>query len=139
MISITKKIEFEAAHRISNYPGSCREIHGHNYKLSVTVSGEINSETDMVLDFKILKEIIKKAVIDRFDHSLILKINPENERIFSSYLGKIIWMESEPTAEQMLLWIASALSPLLPKKVSLAKLKLHETSGSWASWKNNKG
>lgn len=93
----------------------------------------------MVLDFKILKNIIKTGIIDHFDHALILKRNSENEKFFSSYPGKIVWMESEPTAEQMLLWIASSISSLLPDEVSLFKLKLHETSGSCASWKNNKG
>lgn len=139
MISITKKIEFEAAHRISNYPGSCSEIHGHTYKLEVTVSGEINRETDMVMDFKNLKEILQKTVIAHFDHALILKKNMENQTIFSSYLGKITWMESEPTAEQMLLWMVSSITPHLPSGVSLQKLKLHETSGSFATWKNIKG
>ncbi|MBA4301488.1 MAG: 6-carboxytetrahydropterin synthase QueD [Cyclobacterium sp.] len=138
MIYLTKKIEFEAAHRISNYPGTCSEIHGHTYYLEVTVSGKVDWNTDMVLDFKILKSIIQTGVIDHFDHALILKRNSENEKIFSSYPGKIAWMESEPTAEQMLLWIVSSISPLLPDEISLAKLKLHETSGSWASWKDNK-
>ena len=139
MISITKKIEFEAAHRISNYPGSCSEIHGHTYKLEVTVSGEINPETDMVMDFKNLKEIIQKTVIVHFDHALILKNNRENRGIFSSYLGKITWMESEATAEQMLLWMVSSIPPHLPSGVSLQKLELHETSGSFATWKNITG
>ena len=138
MISITKKIEFEAAHRISNYPGPCSEIHGHTYKLEVTVSGLISPKTDLVMDFKSLKEILQKTVIARVDHTLILKSSRENQTIFSSYPGKITWMESEPTAEQMLLWMVSAITPHLPSGVSLLKLKLYETSGSFASWKTNK-
>lgn len=139
MISITKKIEFEAAHRISNYPGSCSEIHGHTYKLEVTVLGEINPETDMVMDFKNLKDILQKTVIAHVDHALILKSSTENQTFFSSYPGKITWMQSEPTAEQMLLWMVSSITPHLPSGVSLLKLKLHETSGSFATWKNIKG
>ena len=139
MISITKKIEFEAAHRISNYPGSCSEIHGHTYKLEVTVSGEINPETDMVMDFKDLKEILQKTVVAYFDHALILKKTTDNQTIFSSYPGKITWMESEPTAEQMLLWMVSSTTPHLSSGVTLQKLKLPETSGSFATWKNIKG
>ena len=142
MISITKKIEFEAAHRISNYPGSCSEIHGHTYKLEVTVSGEINRETFMVMDFKDLKEILQKTVIANFDHALILKNNRENRAVFSSYLWKITRMETEPTPEQkrrLLVWMVSSIPPHLPSGVSLQKLELHETSGNFAIWKNIKG
>lgn len=135
MISITKKIEFEAAHRLSNYDGSCREIHGHTYKLEVTVTGPIQDDTDMVLDFKILKKNLSETVLKHFDHSLILKDEPGNRQVFDAYTGKITWMNHEPTAERMLVWMASALSPLLPKSTSLESLRLYETSGSFASWK----
>lgn len=135
MISITKKIEFEAAHRLSNYDGPCKEIHGHTYKLEVTVTGPIQDDTDMVLDFKILKKLLSETVLKHFDHALILKDEPGNRQIFGAYQGKIIWMDHEPTAERMLVWIASSLSTLLPPPTSLESLKLYETSGSYASWK----
>lgn len=135
MISITKKIEFEAAHRLSNYPGPCREIHGHTYKLEVTVTGPIDSNTDMVMDFKELKKILQKAVLDPFDHALILKESEENREIFSGYSGKITWMETEPTAERMIQWIFSQIKKELPTSIGLVDLTLHETSGSFASWR----
>lgn len=135
MISITKKIEFEAAHRLSNYDGPCREIHGHTYKLEVTVTGPIQDDADMVLDFKILKKILSETVMKHFDHALILKNEPGNRQIFGAYQGKITWMDHEPTVERMLVWIASVLSTLLPPPTSLGSLKLYETSGSYASWK----
>ena len=99
MITLTKKFEFEAAHRISNYEGPCREIHGHTYKLEVTISGPINPKTDMILDFKILKNLVKISVIEQFDHALLLKDNEENRKLFEHYSGKITWMKAEPTAE----------------------------------------
>lgn len=139
MISITKKIEFEAAHRLSNYHGSCSEIHGHTYKLAATVEGMIDPETDMIYDFKTFKNLLQVSVLDRFDHALILKENSENRRIFSSYTGKITWMESEPTAERMIEWMAKKITTLLPSTIELVELQLHETSGSFTTWKNNKG
>ncbi|MEB2780483.1 6-carboxytetrahydropterin synthase [Algoriphagus sp. C2-6-M1] len=138
MISLTKKIEFEAAHRLSNYQGSCSEIHGHTYKLAATVRGLIDPDTDMILDFKILKSILQLSVLDPLDHALILKENPENRRIFSAYTGKITWMESEPTSERMIEWMAIKITALLPSTIELIELQLYETSGSFTTWKNNR-
>lgn len=139
MLSITKKIEFEAAHRLSNYAGACRQIHGHTYKLEVTVAGPVDADTDMILDFKDLKKIIKSAVLEDFDHALILKDNAANRKIFEHYTDKITWMDTEPTAERMILRMVQSLIPLLPPPTRLQELKLYETSGSYASWKNIKG
>lgn len=139
MISITKKIEFEAAHRLSNYQGACSEIHGHTYKLAATVSGIIDPDTDMILDFKTLKSILHLSILDPLDHALILKENSENRRVFSAYTGKITWMESEPTSERMIEWMAKKITTLLPSTIELIELHLHETSGSFTAWKNNKG
>lgn len=139
MISITKKIEFEAAHRLSNYRGACSEIHGHTYKLAATVSGIIDPDTDMILDFKTLKSILHLSILDPLDHALILKENSENRRIFSAYTGKITWMESEPTSERMIEWMAKKITTLLPSTIELIELHLHETSGSFTTWKNNRG
>lgn len=135
MISITKKIEFETAHRLSDYNGPCREIHGHTYKLEMTISGPVQEETDMVLDFKILKKILKSAVLNHLDHALILKDNPENHRILENYSGKITWMSTEPSVERMLLFLADAISRLLPQPTCLESLQLYETSNSYATWK----
>lgn len=139
MITLTKKFEFEAAHRISNYEGLCREIHGHTYKLEVTISGPIDPATDMILDFKILKNIIKTSVIEQFDHALLLKDNEENRKLFEEYTGKITWMKTEPTAERMLQGMADTLMRLILPPVHLDSLLLYETSDSFACWKNSIG
>lgn len=139
MISITKKIEFEAAHRLSSYDGPCREIHGHTYKLEVTVSGQVLNETDMILDFKTLKKIIKTAILDQFDHSLILKDNTENRLFLTNYPGKIFWMETEPTGERMILVMVQLIHSLLPQSIRLDQVVLYETSNSYLTWKNKKG
>lgn len=136
MITLTKKFEFEAAHRISNYEGLCREIHGHTYKLEVTISGPIDPETDMILDFKTFKCLVKTSVIEQFDHALLLKDNKENRKLFEHYSGKITWMKTEPTAERMLQGMADTLQRLIPPPAQLDSLLLYETSNSFASWKN---
>jgi 6-pyruvoyltetrahydropterin/6-carboxytetrahydropterin synthase len=93
----------------------------------------------MILDFKTLKNILQLAVLDLLDHALILKENAENRKIFHAYTGKITWMESEPTCERMTGWLAKRITSFLPATVILTELQLDETSGSFATWKNNIG
>lgn len=135
MLSITKLFSFEAAHRISNYQGACSQVHGHSYKLQITISAEMPGENDMVLDFKILKELVQSHILALLDHSLMLKDNTENLQFFLNYPGKIYWMDSEPTAERMLLDISRRLEPVLPGHVNLEEIVLFETETSFAKWR----
>ncbi len=138
MLSITKLFSFEAAHRISNYQGACSQVHGHSYKLQITISAEMPGENDMVLDFKILKELVQSHILALLDHSLMLKDNAENRQFFLNYPGKIYWMDSEPTAERMLLDISRKLEPVLPGHVNLEEIVLFETETSFAKWRKSK-
>ncbi len=135
MLSITKIFSFEAAHRISNYQGACSQVHGHSYKLQITVSADKPEENDMILDFKVLKDLVQNHIISFWDHSLMLKENAENRQFFLNYPGKIYWMESEPTAERMLLDISQKLRPVLPDHVELEEINLFETETSQAKWR----
>ncbi len=136
MLSITKEFRFEAAHLISNHGGACKNLHGHSYILYVTVSaGELDKQ-DMVIDFKLLKSIVKEQVLDHFDHALILKKNDKNEALKTLMEQKIFWFDHEPTVERMLLFIRDALTHTLPSAVQLHKLKLYETASSFGEWEN---
>ncbi|MBK6263999.1 6-carboxytetrahydropterin synthase [Marivirga sp. S37H4] len=136
MLSITKEFRFEAAHRISNHGGDCKNLHGHSYILYVTVSAEEPDEQDMLIDFKLLKSIVKEQVLNHFDHVLILKRNKPNEALQALTDQKICWFEHEPTVERMLLFIRDALIHALPTTVQLYKLKLYETASSFGEWEN---
>lgn len=122
-VYVTKEFEFEAAHHLINYDGPCANIHGHSYKLQVTVSGDINIfetkyATDcMVMDFKDLKNIVKTAIIDTHDHGDLNKIY------------------SNPTAEIMVVGMFHNLKEWLPKDVHLESVKLWETSTSFAEYR----
>ncbi|SMD45998.1 6-pyruvoyltetrahydropterin/6-carboxytetrahydropterin synthase [Aquiflexum balticum DSM 16537] len=135
MLSITKIFTFEAAHRISDYDGSCSQIHGHSYVLHVTVGG-IDLKKDMLLDFKVLKKIVQDEVIQLFDHALLLKETEKNRIVFEKLEQKIFWMDEEPTAERMLLWIKDRIIPGLPSHVELESLTLYETATCYATWKS---
>ncbi|MDD4251224.1 MAG: 6-carboxytetrahydropterin synthase [Candidatus ainarchaeum sp.] len=105
MFEIKTSANFEAAHRLSNYAGKCNRIHGHNWKVELEAKSKKINNQEMVLDFTVLKEILKE-----FDHFLILKDNKENKKIVNSIPKEWIkWLSFEPTAEQ--------LSKYLSKKI----------------------
>ncbi len=140
-IRITKMFEFEMAHALHNYDGLCRNIHGHTYKLSVTVIGEPEKNTEstklgMVLDFGLLKNIVKPNIVDKYDHSVLLS-NNEDTRYFEQenmLFKRIHIVDFQPTAENMVIYFADIIKPLLPENIELFSLKLHETTNSFAEW-----
>ncbi len=131
------------AHALLGYHGSCRNIHGHSYTLFVTIIGkplqEENHPNDgMVMDFKILKKIVKEKIINPLDHALVLNKRTPNDVISSlqKMYDKVIIKPYQPTCENLLLEMSIILSPLLPTGVKLHHLKLHETATSYAEWYN---
>lgn len=140
-IRITKEFSFEAAHALRGYDGPCRNIHGHSYQLSVTVSGDpvTNSESPkrgMIMDFSELKTIMKSEVIDRMDHALILPSDLQMEELnkMGETFSKVILVDYQPTSENLLIDFAERISGALPEGVKLHSLRLRETATSYAEW-----
>ncbi len=137
-IRITKKFCFEAAHILDFYDGLCKNLHGHSYKLFVTVIGtpEININSPklgMVIDFKILKSIINENIIEKFDHSIIVnKKNPLLPILLEN--NKVNVVDFQPSAENMLLYFVDLLNDKLPIGIKLFSMKLYETEDSYAEW-----
>lgn len=104
---VTKQFKFDAAHRLRYHDGLCKNIHGHTYKVEVSIRDVVDEETGMVIDFKDLKKIVNREVIDKFDHSIVLnKDDSFYSRLVSlseniPYHFRINVMENEPTAENM--------------------------------------
>jgi 6-pyruvoyltetrahydropterin/6-carboxytetrahydropterin synthase len=139
MLRVTKIFRFETAHAIFGYAGSCRNIHGHSYVLHVTVqqasvSDDFLAAPGFVIDFKELKAIVKEAVIDRFDHRILLSEAYLNEHPKLTSLENLELWKVEPTAENILLQVKTTLQKLLPATVLLSCLKLYETADSYAEW-----
>jgi 6-pyruvoyltetrahydropterin/6-carboxytetrahydropterin synthase len=140
-IRITKEFKFEMAHALMGYDGPCRNIHGHSYELKVTVAGNpIEDENDpklgMVMDFGDLKKIVRDAIIDEFDHALLLnKRMPDSlTREMKKHFSKIILLDYQPTSELMILDFADRIKNKLPKNIQLRHLLLRETVTSYAEW-----
>jgi len=98
--------DFEAAHRLPHHPGKCKELHGHSYHLVVSVERAIAPDTGMAIDFADLKQVVRREVVDRLDHT---------------YVNELI---ENPTAEVMAVWIWNALREPLP---GVAEVELWET------------
>ncbi len=83
---VTKEFTFDSAHFLTNYYGKCERVHGHTFKLQVTVEGKVQSN-GLVVDFVVLKRIVKKHVLDKLDHHLLNDVveNPSAERV-------IVWI-----------------------------------------------
>lgn len=137
MLSITKIFGFEAAHTISSHNGLCKNIHGHSYQLHITITGEISQDNDMLIDFKDLKTMVNKQVIEPLDHALILKVNEQNKAAFDHSTHKIYWLPYEPTAERLVMLIKEKLMQSLPDHLDIVQIKLYETNTSFATWNNN--
>ena len=132
MISITKLFEFEAAHFLPHYLGPCGNVHGHGYKLEVEVTSMYPIEGDkfkMVWDFSTLKDIVQDIIIKKFDHQVINAL-PEGE--FTKWLPM-------PTAEAMVAFFRERLQDALTehKYIILLRVRLWETSTSYAEWKSD--
>ena len=141
-IRLTKEFSFESAHALDGYDGLCREIHGHSYRLFVTIKGEPISEEGnpkmgMVMDFGDLKRIVNREVVDRLDHSFVLRDSAQNTELLNALgdkFNKVVLVDYQPTCENMLADFAERLQRALPEGVELYSLRLHEIATSFAEW-----
>jgi len=113
---ISKEFKFDAAHNLINYNGKCEKLHGHTYKLKVTLIGNISSNKNnsgMIIDFSLLKKIVDEKVIEVLDHN---------------YINNII---QQPTAENLIMWIWNILEKEFKSpNYELYELTLWETETS---------
>ena len=141
-IRITKKFNFETGHALYGYDGKCRNVHGHSYKLSVTVIGRpitdtTNVKLGMVIDFGDLKKIVKEEIVDEFDHATVFNKNTPHVELALELTDRghnVILADYQPTSENMVLDFAEKIMARLPKNISLHSLKLQETDTSFAEW-----
>jgi 6-pyruvoyltetrahydropterin/6-carboxytetrahydropterin synthase len=141
-IRITKQFNFETGHALYGYDGKCRNVHGHSYKLSVTVIGRPITDTShvklgMVIDFGDLKKIVKEDIVDKFDHATVFNKNTPHVELAKELIDRghnVILADYQPTSENMVIDFAAKIKSRLPKNISLFSLKLQETDTSFAEW-----
>lgn len=141
-IRVTKTFTFDMAHALFGYDGPCKNIHGHTYNLHVTLKGKPlkdskNPKNGMVIDFTNLKASVNEKIINVFDHALVLNKNSPHKELetnLSAQFEKIIFLEQQPTCENLLLHFQQVLLPLFQADIQLVYLKLEETPTSYAEW-----
>ncbi len=141
-IRLTKEFSFESAHALEGYNGKCRHIHGHSYRLYVTIIGEpiddpSNPKYGMVIDFGELKALVSEEIVEQMDHAFVMRRTDSADavgRAVSEGFGNVVLVDYQPTCENMLADFAARISQRLPKGVELHSLKMHETATSYAEW-----
>ncbi len=141
-IRITKQFSFETGHALYGYDGKCRNVHGHSYKLSVTVIGTPITDTShvklgMVIDFGDLKKIVKEDIEDVFDHATVFNKNTPHIELAKELEDRghnVILVDYQPTSENMVIDFARKIKSRLPDNIDLHSLKLQETDTSYAEW-----
>ncbi len=141
-IRITKIFSFETGHALYGYDGKCRNVHGHSYKLHVTVIGKPIEESGhaklgMVIDFSDLKKIVEEEIVDVFDHATVFNKNTPHRELakeLSSRGHNVLLVDYQPTSEMMILDFAGKLKKRLPENIRIHSLRLQETESSYAEW-----
>ena len=141
-IRITKQFSFETGHALYGYDGKCRNVHGHSYKLSVTVIGvpiddQNNVKFGMVIDFSDLKRIVKEEIVDVFDHATVFNKNTPHVELAHELQNRghnVLLVDYQPTSEMMVIDFAEKIKQRLPGNIQLHSLKLQETATSYAQW-----
>lgn len=145
---LTREFTFSAAHQLTHYHGKCERLHGHNYRLAVTVKGDV-AKNGLVIDFLILKSIVRKHVLDQVDHSHLNDLfeNPTAERIAFWIWDQLknfdVLLREERSDSnlspeiQRLLEQGEAGSKDVTFGVTLYEIKLWETDDAYVSVREN--
>lgn len=141
-IRITKQFSFETGHALYGYDGKCRNVHGHSYRLSVTVIGvpiaeATNVKFGMVIDFGDLKRVVKEEIVDVFDHATVFNKNTPHVELAKELMDRghnVLLVDYQPTSEMMVIDFAEKIKNRLPEPIQLHSLKLQETATSYAEW-----
>jgi 6-pyruvoyltetrahydropterin/6-carboxytetrahydropterin synthase len=141
-IRITKQFSFETGHALYGYDGKCKNVHGHSYRLFVTVIGQPISDNSnvkfgMVIDFSDLKKIVKEEIVDVFDHATVFNKNTPHVELAKELQDRdhnVLLVNYQPTSEMMVIDFASKIKKRLPNNIALFSLKLQETATSFAEW-----
>jgi 6-pyruvoyltetrahydropterin/6-carboxytetrahydropterin synthase len=140
---ITRRLEFDAGHRIPNHQSQCRHLHGHRYALEITLTGGVidaagRPDDGMVMDFSEVKAIAKRHVVDIWDHAFLVWRSDQPVADFLATLQnhKTVVLDAVPTAENLARLAFAILDPLYRDSygnhLQLERIRLYETPNCWA-------
>lgn len=131
MFQICRKIEFCYGHRLLNYAGKCRHLHGHNGKLLVTVRAPDLDDLGMVLDFSEIKRVISRWVDEELDHRMILCRDDPLVPVLQEFGEPLFLMNTNPTAENIAKLI---FDYAVEQGIPVVEVRLFETPSCYASY-----
>lgn len=134
MTTVTKTVKFDAAHVLTNHAGLCKNLHGHTYRVDISVA-QTDASSDMVIDFKDLKTIATEVICDRFDHAFVYNTTSEGEREIAAVVEKhgmrVVALPFRSTAENLARYFYEELESRI---VGLAAVRVWETADSSAQY-----
>ena len=144
-MQVTRRLEFDAGHRIPDHKSQCRHLHGHRYVIEITLSGNIiskpgASENGMVIDFSTIKTLAQTHLIDHWDHAFIVS---QSDDVVMNLLSQIkdhktFVLEAPPTAENLARYAFLTLAPLYrhhyDNQLQLERIRLYETPNCFADF-----
>jgi 6-pyruvoyltetrahydropterin/6-carboxytetrahydropterin synthase len=143
MLTITRKLEFDAGHRIPDHNSQCRNLHGHRYTLEITLTGQVvdhegYADNGMIMDFSDVKALARKNLVDLWDHAFLVYEKDVTVKDFLNSLPnhKTVVLNRVPTVENLAKIAFDILKPVYQDRFStglaLSKIKLFETPNCWA-------
>jgi 6-pyruvoyltetrahydropterin/6-carboxytetrahydropterin synthase len=142
-MQITRRLEFDAGHRIPDHESHCRHLHGHRYAIEITLAGTVVrtdgiAENGMVMDFSRIKQLAKTQVVDAWDHAfLVYRGDTPVLTFLNSMPGhKTVILDNVPTAENLASIAFAILDPVyqatLSNQLRLQRVRIYETPNCWA-------
>ncbi len=140
---ITRRLEFDAGHRIPDHKSQCRHLHGHRYVLEVTLSGGIIQQAGdpangMVMDFSEVKALARQHVVDLWDHAFLVYAGDVTVVEFLASLPehKTVVLDCIPTAENLaetaFRILDAVYRDVYGNQLRLEQVRLYETPNCWA-------
>ncbi len=140
---ITRRLEFDAGHRIPDHKSQCRHLHGHRYAIEITLSGDVidkagDAANGMVMDFSQVKDLAKQHVVDLWDHSFLVFAGDQAVVEFLNSMPghKTVILDRVPTAENLAKvafeLLDAAYRDTYGNHLRLAQVRLYETPNCWA-------
>lgn len=134
MLRVTKSVRFDAAHILTNHKGLCKNLHGHTYRVEISVSAGAD-DGDMVIDFKDLKLAAQELVVSQFDHAFMYNTASEAEcdiaSVVAKYSMRTVALPFRSTAENLARHFYGLLKPRIP---GLDSVRVWETVDSCAEY-----
>jgi 6-pyruvoyltetrahydropterin/6-carboxytetrahydropterin synthase len=142
-ISITRRLEFDAGHRIPHHDGQCRHLHGHRYAIELTVSGDVlempgAADDGMVLDFGDIKRLANEHLVSLWDHAFLVAKEDQAVVAFLASMPnhKTVILDRVPTVENLAHAAFVILEPIFAEafhgRLRLSSIRLYETPNCWA-------